>query len=95
MFGDPNISGDKIHKPNSKVLRTWVREHSTCTGVVASPVDLLMILQILVGLKPALGSVEASGQSAASPEEVFGAFSSQPSRAGLEFLCFFMISSIM
>ena len=70
------------------MLRTWVREHSTYTGVVASPVDFSIVLQVLDGLKPALGAVEASGQSAASPEEIFGAFSSQPSRAKVKFLCF-------
>ena len=43
----------------------------------------LIFLQVPDGLKPALGAVEASGQSEASPEEFFGAFSSQPGRAGL------------
>ena len=57
---------------NSKVLRTWVREHSTWTGVIASPVELLDVLQILHGLEPALGAFEAFGQSAASSEELFG-----------------------
>ena len=41
---------------HSSLLRKGVREHSTCTGVVASPVDLLNVLQVLDGLKPGSGS---------------------------------------